>query len=243
MKKLVRTANIAAVFAVLLAGSPSRAADLTWDPNGGASGAGGSGTWDTTTPSWNGGTAIWNNATPDNAIFGGAAGTVSLSVPITVQNLTFNVGGYTITGGNLTLGGTNPTITTTGTNSAIINSAIAGTAGLVKSGTGTLVLTGTNTYTGGTTISAGTLQLGNGGTSGSIVGNVTDNGTLAVNNSSVLVLPGVISGSGGVTQIGRGTTVVTGANTYTGGTTISAGRLQLGNGGTTGSIVGDVADN
>ena len=46
-------------------------------------------------------------------------------------------------------------------------------------GAGTTILTGNNTYTGGTTISAGTLQLGNGGTTGSIVGNVIDNGTLA----------------------------------------------------------------
>ena len=45
------------------------------------------------------------------------------------------------------------------------------------------MLTGANTYTGGTTISAGTLQIGNGGTTGSIAGNVTDNGTLVFNRS------------------------------------------------------------
>ena len=45
------------------------------------------------------------------------------------------------------------------------------------------MLTGTNTYSGGTTIDAGTLQLGNGGTTGSIVGNVTNNATLALNRS------------------------------------------------------------
>src|SRR5271166_1301972 len=114
---------------------------------------------------------------------------------------------------------------------------------LAKSGKGMLVLTGANTYSGGTTISAGTLQLGNGGTAGSITGNVSDNGVLAFDRSDSVSFAGSISGSGSVTQIGAGTTILTGNNTYSGGTTISAGTLQLGNGGTTGSITGNVANN
>ena len=120
--------------------------------------------------------------------------------------------------------------------------AISGN-GTVNVLAGTTILTADNTYTGNTTISLGTLQLGNGGTSGSIVTNVTDNGTLAFDRSDAVTFPSVISGSGSVAQIGPGATILTGNSTYTGGTTICLGTLQLGNGATTGSIVGDVTDN
>lgn len=125
----------------------------------------------------------------------------------------------------------------------VLSAAISGPGSIAQIGSGTTILTGDSTYTGSTTISAGTLQLGNGGTSGSILGDVTNNGTLAFNRSDDVTFAGVISGSGALVQSGTGTLTLTGANTYTGGTTISAGTLQLGNGGTTGSILGDVADN
>ncbi|MCL2760558.1 MAG: autotransporter-associated beta strand repeat-containing protein, partial [Desulfuromonadales bacterium] len=114
---------------------------------------------------------------------------------------------------------------------------------LELTGGGTLILNATNTYTGGTIIDAGTLQLGDGTTNGSIVGDVTNNGTLAFNRSDIVTFDGVISGTGAVTQIGTGTTILTAANTYSGGTTISAGTLQLGDGTTNGSIVGNITDN
>ena len=105
------------------------------------------------------------------------------------------------------------------------------------------VLTGNNTYAGITTISAGTLQIGNGGTSGSVAGNITDTGALIFNRSDALTYGGVISSTGTLTQAGAGTTILTGANTYSGGTTISAGTLQIGNGGTTGAVAGNITDN
>jgi T5SS/PEP-CTERM-associated repeat protein/autotransporter-associated beta strand protein len=120
---------------------------------------------------------------------------------------------------------------------------ISGSGALNQIGTGTTVLTANNSYTGATTISAGTLQLGNGGTSGSVLGNITNNSALAFNRSDVFLMPGIITGTGSVSQIGTGATVLDGANIYTGGTNITAGALRLGNGGTTGSIVGNVVNN
>ncbi len=119
---------------------------------------------------------------------------------------------------------------------------ISGSGRLEKLGPNTLIVTGANSYTGNTTISAGTLQIGN-GTSGSIASTagVINNSALAYNRNDALTVPYVISGNGTVTKLGTGTTTITGNNTYTGITTISAGTLQLGNGGTTGTIASTAA--
>ncbi|WP_052726328.1 autotransporter outer membrane beta-barrel domain-containing protein [Devosia epidermidihirudinis] len=89
---------------------------------------------------------------------------------------------------------------------------ITGAGGLTKDGLGTLTLTGSNSYGGGTTISAGTLQLGNGGTSGSISGNVANSGIVAFNRSDLVTFGGTIAGTGGVQQVGAGHTTLTGDN-------------------------------
>ncbi len=111
------------------------------------------------------------------------------------------------------------------------------TAGLTKEGTGTLVLTAANTYSGTTVLNGGTLQIGNNGAAGSISGDVANAAALTFRRSDVYTYAGVVSGTGAVTQNG-GTLILTGANSYTGTTTITAGTLQLGNGGATGELAG-----
>ncbi|WP_174247511.1 autotransporter-associated beta strand repeat-containing protein, partial [Methylocapsa sp. S129] len=144
--------------------------------------------------------------------------------------------------GALTPTGVAPIIVDSGL-TATISAPIVGAGGLQKTGLGTLVLTGTDTYAGGTTISAGTLQIGNGGASGSIAGDVTDNAMLAFNRSDSVTFAGVISGSGGLQQNGAGTLTLTGANTYSGGTTINAGTLYIGDVIDTGKIGGAIVNN
>jgi autotransporter-associated beta strand protein len=102
---------------------------------------------------------------------------------------------------------------------------------ITKTGQGALMLLGNNSYRGGAVISAGTIQVGNGGTTGNITGNdaaIVNNGTLIINLANGFGLGNAISGSGALVQAGAGTTTVSGANSFTGGTTISAGALLLG---------------
>ena len=97
---------------------------------------------------------------------------------------------------------------------------------LTKAGAGTLVLTGDNRYTGGTRNTAGVLQIGDGGLTGSILGDVVNDGTLVLNRAGALTLAGHISGAGGLRQIGAGTVTLTGDNSYGGGTELRAGACR-----------------
>jgi len=121
--------------------------------------------------------------------------------------------------------------------------AASNSGGLTKLGSGTLTLAANNSYTGLTTTSAGSLQIGNGGTTGSVGGSIANNAALVFNRSNDLVQSGSIFGTGSVTKLGSGTLTLAANNSYTGLTTISAGSLQIGNGGTTGSVGGNIANN
>ena len=90
----------------------------------------------------------------------------------------------------VTLGAAGGTIDTGG-NTTIFAQGITGTGALTKIGAGTLTLTGANSYAGGTTIAAGTLQIGNGGTTGSLTGNVVDNASLVFNRSNSATFGGI----------------------------------------------------
>ena len=209
--------------------------------------------------SWGGATTNWTNASGTRAyawngvfaVFQGASGIATVDATgVSVTGLQFAVDGYRLTGGAVTLNGADGSTTVrvgdgtaTGAGfTAVIDSSLIGDSRLVKNDLGTLVLTGGNSYSGGTTIAAGTLQIGNGGTSGSILGNVTNNGLLRFARSDATTFGGAISGSGGV-QVQSGSVTFTATNSYAGPTTIGTGAsLQLGTGGAAGTIVGDVAN-
>lgn len=182
----------------------TNAASLTWD------GA------DTTTTGAQGGSGIWNvnsnvnwwdgsanvvwpalGGTDDDAVFAGTAGTVTLGSDITANDLTFNTTGYTISGPQtLTLNGAATSNMTTGTGvTATISSVIAGSAGFTKSGAGTLILTGNSTNNGAISISAGTLQIGSNGTTGSLGSGVVtaSAATLAFNRTDSVAAPFVVN--------------------------------------------------
>jgi len=142
--------------------------------------------------------------------------------------------------GNITLGAHS---TINAANNFYIDGVISGSSkNLTKTGTGTVILRGTNTYSGTTTVSAGTLNIGGSGSlgSGTYAGNISNSGTFTYASSTAQTLSGVISGSGALTKSGSSTLTLSGTNTYSGDTTISAGAITvsglLGNGSYAGAI-------
>ncbi|WP_151671458.1 autotransporter-associated beta strand repeat-containing protein [Nitrincola schmidtii] len=167
-----------------------------------------------------------------------ASGTIANSSEV-ANNSAFSIlGNKTIaamTGsGTTALGANRLTIGNASNTSSLYSGIISGTGGLTKAGGGTLTLTGDNTYSGTTIInSTGTLQVGNGGITGQIgSGAVTNNGSLVFNRSDDLTIADIITGIGSLGQAGTGILTLSGANTYTGATLISAGTLALDSTGT-----------
>jgi len=188
-----------------------------------------------------------------------ADATVTLDGSVTVGSLVFgdltpsnnwilNTG----TGGTLTLGVSSGTAGITVNNqSATIAAVLAGSAPVSKSGTGTLVLAGANTYTGVTLINAGTLTLGSGsalagggnlsfggGTLQFSGSNQGDFSARIVNSGSAISIDTngqtvtfntalALSNSGGLIVAGSGTLILERLNNYTGPTTVNAGTVGL----------------
>ncbi len=129
--------------------------------------------------------------------------------------------------------------------SLTISQGVAGSGALTKSGAGTVVFAGANTYSGTTTVSQGTLQVGNGGTTGALsnTSNGVNNAAVVFDRSNDSTYTNVISGTGSVTEQGAGSLTLTNDHTYSGTTTVSGGTLKIGTGGSTGSITGNLVAN
>jgi outer membrane autotransporter protein len=226
--------------------------DGTDPPNNGVIG-GGTGTWNVTTNNWTSSDGLFNDIWQrSDAIFTANAGTVTVNDAvgggIVFNNMEFAVTGYQIdatTGSSLQLNGIVQIKTDAGvtaTISAPLTDPIESSGGFEKIGEGTLILSGTNTYTGSTTVSAGILNIQNGSALGD-----TFNGT-TVSSGATLQLQGgisvgneflIISGAGAAGQNGA-LVNVSGTNNYDGliilasDSTISSdsGTLNLTNTGT-----------
>jgi autotransporter-associated beta strand protein len=168
---------LTALMAFWQIGQPLQAATFYWDTDTNTTGndtngtgLGGTGNWDLVTSNWwnLASLGVWPNTNADVAVFsspysGGAPTpfTVTLSSGIVANQLRFQRGGYTLTGGDLTLAGTTPALHANMGETAVIGSQILGTAGLVKTGGGSIRLTSANNYTGVTKISNGSLVISN----------------------------------------------------------------------------------
>ena len=234
-----------------------------WDAAGANNNAvnGGNGTWQAgADTSWTNSTGQVNApyANAAFAIFQGTAGTVTIDnsrAPVKASGMQFGVDGYTVTGGTLTLVGAKSTIrvgdgTAAGAAfNATISAPIAGDTQLVKADAGTLILAGANTYTGGTAVTGGTLQIASDANLGAVAGNVSlnsgalrtsadmssaraltldGNGTINVNDGTSLTWNGIVAGSGGLTKAGAGMLALTAdSSTYAGATHLAAGTLRV----------------
>ncbi|MFM7208062.1 MAG: autotransporter-associated beta strand repeat-containing protein, partial [Planctomycetaceae bacterium] len=166
-----------------------------------------------------------------------STGDVTITSGAALDLATFNdsVGAVTLTSGTILGSGTLTSTSGFTLTSGSIQAPLAGSVGLTMQGSGRVPLSGANLYTGATTVSSGTLQMGNGSTAGSIGSSssvaVSTNAIFAVNRSDNVTQGSsffpAISGGGGFQQAGSGTTTLAAINTYTGPTSVLGGALAI----------------
>ena len=234
-------------FTVSDTGSSGTGLYLVFTPGNIATWDGGSGTWSESGSGWSSGT--WDPSR--TAVFASPAGTVTVDGTVSANNgIQFGVDGYTVSGGSLSLGGASTPVNAinTAAGTTTISSDVLAQNGFNKAGPGTLVLTGSTTAS-QVALSAGNLQVGAGGTSGDLTGDVSIAGgtALVFNRSDATSFAGNLSGSGAVRTDGSnlslngtigenvavtnaGSAVVTVAGNLTGAATVTnsgSGRVDL----------------
>ncbi|HEX5218694.1 MAG TPA: autotransporter-associated beta strand repeat-containing protein [Verrucomicrobiae bacterium] len=212
---------------------------VTWTARGSAATTGG-----LTNTIVNAGTLILDYAQNSSKLNDGGSLTVNGGTLVQANGShTETVGAITLTGGVITnAGGTARLSVPTGSydvRNGAVYTVLSGAAGLTKTTADIVILAAVNNYSGGTVISAGTLQLGDGNVSGTVSGAITDNTTLILNpGSAAATVGGVISGPGELVKTGSGTAAITAVNTYQGNTTINNGVLSIDGDATLGDATG-----
>ena len=198
--------------------SPGAGSLLVWQGDGSAN------LWDTASINWLFGGVPVNFGNGDFAVFNDTSTNTVVNLAGSLQP-----GSVTVNAAN------NYTFTGAG--------KISGALSLTKTNSGALTILTANDYNGVTTIAQGTVQLGNGISSGALgSSSIVDNGLLLLQPPGGSTLGNPISGTGQLLQAGPGAVTLTASNSYSGGTTInSATMLQIGDGGTLG--LGGVLDN
>ena len=239
--------------AVTLSGNISGAGSAIMNAGGGTMTMSGANTYTGSTNVTGGTLVVSGGLSSSTAVNVGGGAYFNIARTNTVASIvgsgTINLGnGYTLTAGD-------------DNNSTTFSGVISGAGSLAKSGTGTLTLTNSETYTGSTNVTAGTLVVTGylsdstavnvtSGASYSVLSNdtvasIAGGGTINLGSGYTLTsgsggsttFSGVIAGAGGLTKAGAGTTLMlTGSNTYSGTTTVSAGSLMVGNGTANGSV-------
>ena len=194
---------------------------------------------------WDGATHYFDSLTGDGSFLTSGNGAVVVGVAGNVNSAEFGVSNNTavFNGCFGPVSASESRASNTAHIGDVATGALDNTMGLTKQGSGTQIMAGDNNYSGVTTVSAGTLQFGAGGSTGSIgTGNVSvaSGANLVFNTTRNNNISAVLSGAGTVKQQGAGSTLTlsNAANTFTGSINVEAGRLTMGSAANAASLGG-----